>query len=108
MLTESGFDKLNEVMNDYYGVQVTREAFILHEQKFVEGVWDFYDEANGGGISDTMPRGMVANVLARLFTDYKEWPCNGDGPEVFNKFIDQYVKNIDSTDGFTLERKNYG
>ena len=105
MLTDKGFDHLNEVMNEHYGITMTREVFDRYEDEFVDGVdtsFGFYDEANEGALSDTLPRELMGFVLAQIFTDHTDWPCNGDEPSIHKDFFKQYIANINAMDGVTL------
>jgi len=107
VLTNEGFNNLNEMMSLYYLITMTREAVTRYEEKFIEffeDAADFYDEANTGSISDTFPRGGIGCALAQIFTTHEDWPCNDDSQEVNNDFLTQYLTSVCDADGVNIRK----
>ena len=60
--------------------------YLADREEGDEVYWTFEAEVNGGGISDTCQRELLADVLANILVG-KSWPCYGDKSEVQDAFF---------------------
>ena len=83
-----------DVLHDYYGIEIPHETLVGLLQENL----DLAMEVFTGGICDTCQRELLIDALLRKI-NAPDWPCNGDGPEVFNSFISILSERLERVGG---------
>lgn len=97
-LTENGYVNLIKVMRDYYKIKATPEFIDTYVTEFENAFYepsDFYEEANSGGISDTFPRDIIGDVLAKVIAGMDHWPLYMDKREYTEEFMIKYDAGLE-------------
>lgn len=98
-------DGLNNMLENYIGIEVTLVGFLnLYQalQDLNEGDEYDYDE-DDNSISDTFPRGIILDTIVNKFVEGHEyWPCNIDSEETQANFKIALKAALD--DGLNIKR----